>query len=509
MTIKFCFGNLKKNGTKNLKIRLKRNGKDRKIAIKDVYIKMSCWDNSNYRVKSSCPNSKVINEIISDYKIKIVEVAGLLELKQINFNTAILMLSNSSSTESIFEFIEVHCKNKSVQWKRNTVGVLNSLKNHLGLEDICFDDVTIQNINKLKELSDNKTFKPETYNNYLRHLRAVYNYALETKITFRDFNFKNEFFIKVNKHNKKLLTHTSEDIMQAIGRIKLKRNNEASKEYALRDIEAVGFWLLKFSLRGFYGKDITSLTSFDSDYNYDYRAKYMSVKGVQKEKEIKGNPYFLDHHRHKTGNIMRLWITLPPIGGLIFILKRLVANTHPNLSYLSKDDLTKTSQELYETKNYDILKIFKHETEDYKRDDALWNNLNKHLKSLGLYSFESARKSFNTTATHLGIHQSITKTLVGQSDSSIQQHYNNYNDIRLVKSVQESHLRIMHSFKMIELFDRWVLKLDEIFGGFLDFRIGADSNIVYLHQHDFLKTILKSNLTLIENKPFWKDSIIG
>ena len=98
--------------------------------------------------------------------------------------------------------------------------------------------------------------------------------------------------------------------------------------------------------------------------------------------EKKVPPQFLDHKRHKTGNMMRIWLTLPPIGGLIFILKRLVANTHPNLSYLSREDLLKTPKELHSRKNYDIIKIFKHTTDELERDDALWNNLNKHLNRL-------------------------------------------------------------------------------------------------------------------------------
>ena len=131
--------------------------------------------------------------------------------------------------------------------------------------------------------------------------------------------------------------------------------------------------------------------------------------------------------------------------------------------------------------------------------------MNKHLKKLGLYSFESARKSFNTTATYLQIHPSITKTLVGHTDRTIQSHYNNYNDARLVKSVQEAHLQVLHPFKMIELFDKWVFKINELFGKFHDFHVGGGSTVVYKHQHLFLQDIMKNQSTIVDNMPAFKE----
>tara|TARA_B110000259_G_C13993017_1_gene393288 strand:+ start:209 stop:1744 length:1536 start_codon:yes stop_codon:yes gene_type:complete len=503
MTVKFCFGNARKDGAKNLKIRLKSKGRDKKISIPGVYINPKNWDTPNNRVKSKCQNANAYNEIVVDYQKKILKVKGQLELKQIDFDTAYRVLSNSSSTNSIFEFIKIHCEIKGKRWINKNLKILETYKNHLKLSDVTFEDITYDNIQKLKKVLIERDTVPETYNNYLRHIRALYNFAITKKITYREFNFSKDLFIKVNSHNKKLLTHTPEDISEAIDKIKIKSNLKSSKEYALRDLEAIGFWLLQFSMRGLYGKDITSLTSYDSDYNYKYRIKYLSENAHQEPMEIKGAPQFIDHKRHKTGNMMRIWVTLPPIGGLIFILKRLVANTHPNLSYLSKEDLLKAPEELYSKKNYDIIKIFKHTTDELEKDDALWNNLNKHLRKLGLYSFQSARKSFNTTATHLRIPPDLRKTLLGQTDKSIQRSYNNYNDIRLVKDIQESHLQVMCSFKLVELFDKWVFKINELFGVFENFHVGGGSKLVYSHQYEFLKEFLNDNKTLIDNVDLW------
>ena len=503
MTVKFCFGNKRKDGSRNLKIRLKNKGRDRKIGIEGVYIESKYWDKSNNRIKSTHPNAGAYNEIINKYQEKIIKVKGQLELKQIDFITAYRILSSASKTNSISEFVKIHCDIKSIQWKKNTLAVLNIVKGHLNLDDIRFDDITYENLQKLKKILKDKNITEETFNNYLRHIKAVYNYALKTKMTYREFIFPKDLSYRINKHNKKLETHTPQDIADAIDSIKIKSNHRSAKGYAIRDLEAIGFWMLQFSMRGLYPKDITALTSFNSDYNYAYRMEYMSQEAKQEPMQIKGNYHFLDHTRHKTGNMMRIWVTLPPIGGLIFILKRLVANTHPELSYLSLKDVTKKPDELYKNKNYDILKIFKHSTDDLAKDDAVWNNYNKHLRKLDLFSLQSARKSFNTTATHLRISPDIRKALLGQTDHSIQRSYTNYNDIRLVKTLQEAHLQIMNEFNMVELFDKWVGKLDELFGNFNYLKIGLDSRNVYTHWLGILKEVLRQNRIQIDKDDTW------
>ena len=73
-------------------------------------------------------------------------------------------------------------------------------------------------------------------------------------------------------------------------------------------------------MRGVYGKDIVSLSANQRDFNYQYYITHQK-DGSTKDQMARGNPYFLDHRRHKTGNMMRLWINLPPIGGLIYVLR--------------------------------------------------------------------------------------------------------------------------------------------------------------------------------------------
>ena len=59
-------------------------------------------------------------------------------------------------------------------------------------------------------------------------------------------------------------------------------------------------------LRGLEGKDITTLSSFDSDFNYDYMVKYLNLQAIQKPVETKGSSHFIDHKRHETKKVMRI-----------------------------------------------------------------------------------------------------------------------------------------------------------------------------------------------------------
>ena len=509
INITFKFHNYKrKDGTYQLLIRLRTASQERIIST-EIHIDKSKWDNSNKMVRSDHIAAQPINKFIKGYHDKIKKIKPLFELGEIDFEEAHLMLTSSGSLNSLEFYRENFCKRDSAQWHRNTKNSLNAFKYHIGIKHVNFKDITRENILKMKDSVRSKGMQGDTHNNYLRHIRAVYNKALADNTTYREFNFSRDLFEKTDKHSKKLLTNKTQDIALAIKKITLKSKRKSAVGSTIRDLEAIGFWLLKFSLRGMYGKDIVSLSANQRDYNYEYFITHQKDGSVGSQ-DVKGNPYFLDHKRHKTGNMMRIWINLPPIGGLIYILRRLVAQTHPNLSYLSFEDLSKPYNELIQKPGYDELKIFRHNSKvDLIADENLWNNLNKHLRKLDVYSFESARKSFNTTARILGIEEGIKKTLIGQTDHSIQRHYDNYNDPELVGKVQLAHLGIMHHFKVIELYELWLKKLEDLFGAQNDnLYVGASSDIVYTDQYNRLPGILKSDRTEISKKPFWVDKLM-
>ena len=504
LTINFKFHNhKKKDGTQSLMIRVRDRDQEKMIGISGVSIDKRYWDKKNQMVTAKHPNSEVINEVVSSFHNKIKKIKPLYELKNISFNDAIMMLEGSGSIDSMLRFINSVKSSKSAQWHKNTMNAVLRFGYYNKLKDPSFKDLSFNALEKMTVQLLKEGKQPETINQYLAHIRALFNYAKRKKVIYLDFEFPNSLMVKTRQHDKRLKTHLPKDIAEAIKNIKLKDQTIRSKAYTLRDFEAVGFWLLMFCMRGLYGKDITSLSAKDLNYDYQLKIDY-EKKNLNSTRSIKGNPHFLDHKRHKTGNNMRIWLTLPPIGGLITILRKLVAQTHPEVSYLSADELKLSYDDLIKRKGYDGIKIFKHDPKtDIQLDDAIWNNLNKHLKKLGMYSLESARKTFATTCSAIGIDSSIERALLGQTDPSILKHYVNFEDKRLIYVTQHSHLKVLATFNTIELFDIWLQKMYEVFDFKNDFQIGAPSSVVY---NDFLLSlpkIIQVDKTTIASNDDW------
>ena len=119
--------------------------------------------------------------------------------------------------------------------------------------------------------------------------------------------------------------------------------------------------------------------------------------------------------------------------------------------------------------------------------------MNKHLKKLGLYSLQSARKTFTTTCSSIGIDSSIERNLLGQNDPSILRHYNNYEDKRLVYVTQKSHIDVLNAFNTVELFDLWLKQISTVFNYQHDFYVGAPSDIVYSDFRNALPEIINAD----------------
>ena len=72
-----------------------------------------------------------------------------------------------------------------------------------------------------------------------------------------------------------------------------------------------------------------------------------------------------------------------------------------------------------------------------------------------------------------------------------------------------AHLQIMHEFKIIELYELWLKKIEDLFGNQnKDLYIGASSDIVYKDQYRRLESVLKTDRVEISKQPFWSDNLL-
>lgn len=465
MILQLGLGYKKKDGTFNIIIRFKDGANDKKINIKGIAVEKRYWDATNSSIRTNHPNHEELNEVLDKYKRKIVDIKTKYSIGNIDFSTASKMLTGGTKTGTIEEFIETFCtQDKSEITITNYRMTMSAFSRHTGIKDPTFKDITFPNALILKKSILNKGASPHTYNKYFRDIKAICNYAIKRKQVFIDFGFDKDWSAKV-KPEYNINTRQSFEIIEAIDRIEITTNHKSAKEKAARELEAVGFWLLMFAMRGMYPADISALSSKYLAYNYETKID-IEKKGGKGHVALSGNRHLYQYYRQKTDHPMLIVITIPPVINLIHTLRYLVAYTHPEVSYLTKEEasISDYQQLISMKKNYDPLSIFNYDHKnEIKEHKHLWGNYSKHLKNIGMPEFKSARKTFMTTATALNIPQAISRTLLGQKDPSISAHYNNFLDPSLILNTNNAHLEVLNKFNTIELFDTWLHKIDELF----------------------------------------------
>ena len=468
--VKFVFKGVRKaDGMAQLYIRfkdssLRRKDNDKRIKVDGVYINPKLWNKTFNRVEPNHPNSDAINDVVGKYFTKMLDVKNSYHLKQIDFDTAIRMLSSSESAKSIKEYIRtVFNQYKKAKHTQNCLEAVVTVANHLGLSELLFSDITELNLVKLKNKLIKEGRSPHTYNTYLRNLLTVCNHAYSKKYIYQDFNFSSDIKAKTPPMPV-IKTASPDDIYRAIDNIEISFKTLRSHTKAIREIEAVGFWLLMFCMRGFYPEDIHSLTSLDLDY--DFEREIDSIKKGYYDEKIIGRQYVYMHRRHKSDYPMNM-ILFPPIKNLINLLRKLVSITHTHISFCDFPEFFSSKKELIKSKakeDVDFMKIFAiTNTNSPKLFSNTWRLYRKRAKGIGLPEFKVARKTFMTIADELGVPDSYGRALLGQNDPSISKYYKDMSRPRIVGKLAYYHLSILREFDVINLLNYLCDHLSKLF----------------------------------------------
>lgn len=460
MTIGFVFKTIRKSdGKAQLYIRfkdgtLKRKDNDRRIKVDGVFVLPKLWNKTFSRVEPSHENSAAINDKLDKYWTKMKDVKNKYVLGQIDFDTAAKMLSSSESAKSIREYIRtVFNDYKKPKHTKNCMDTVITVGNHLGINDLLFSDITEINLIKVRNKLEKEGKSPTTFNTYLTNIKTVCNHAVEKKYLYQDFTFGKDLKNKVPPMPV-VNSASPDDIYRAIDNIKTKTKRHSSHTTALRQVEAVGFWLLMFAMRGLYQEDIHDLTSHELDY--DFEKEVDSIKKGYKDEKIIGRKHVYMHRRHK-GEYPMFMLMLPPIDNLILFLRKLIAVTHPHISFNDFTDLLRSEKEIIKMKKkeeVDFLKIFAiTNTGSPKLFDNTWRLFRKKAKEIGLPKFKEARKTFMSISDELGISDSYSRALMGQNDPTISKHYKDMSRPKIVGRLAYYHLAILKEFDTINLFN--------------------------------------------------------
>ena len=504
MTLKFFLGREKQDGTAPLRIRLKDGKKDTKITCPGIFVSPKDWDKNFNMVNPKSAGAESINHEIKKYQLKTEQVKQKYLLGQIEFDLAKRMLSGSDNSKSLTEFVNKVCKrDKSDETIRNYLNTIGNFSYHTKIDKPLFTDITFNNMMIVKNSIIKKDGSAATYNKYYRDIKAICNYAKRTKYIFHDFEFDKDWRAKEDI-TLRVKTITPEVIYQAIRQVKIESKHKSARQKAFNELEAIGFWLLMFTMRGMYQADITSLSSHNLDYNFASRIKH-EQSATGSELSLLGNPHIYRHGRHKTGFPMKILITLPPIRNLIGVLRFMLAASHPNFSFLKPEEASNPNYEERikgkTPEEVDFLKLFTIEkNKNPKSFSTIWGTYSSALSRVGMPSFKTARKTFSTTARRIQIDEGYVRTMLGQKDKSVSISYVDYDDPQLFGQLCLAHIDVLKAFDTISLYNAWLRRIDDVLGTNWcesDVFIKESSDYVYSSFANALRQIIEKNKTLI------------
>ena len=377
-------------------------------------------DVRNWRVKKSNPNQSELNKALEDAREKIHTALNRFETKQFTYNQVISYLKGEIDYGSVDKYIDSVIKESRTSYTYNDYrAILNAFKKHLNIpkeQQVTFTEFSSYEVlDRFKRSAINNGIAGTTINSYFNKIRAVLNDAYNKGYIYEKFTLQRGLKV-ASRPSRKIETITSEEFEQAI-----------SKVDNIYDAQSLALYLLMFGLRGMYLTDIVALRDAEFKHN-DFNTKdpYLDIFND-------GEKYII-HRRVKTKNssnddlIIRLDDNIPY---LINQTKRLFKITHTGRGIISDNPLA-----LFD---YDLTDNIKHKN--------VWDVYQRRVKKLLGYSYQTARKTYNTFATELEVSNTIRDILLGHAPQSInERHYVNRKTIKLSEKVQQAHTEILEDF---------------------------------------------------------------
>lgn len=404
-----------------------------KVLTKDV-------DTRNWRVKKSNPNQLELNKALEDAREKIHTALNRFETKQFTYNQVVSYLKGEIDYGSVDKYIDSVIKESRTSYTYNDYkSILGAFKKHLGYDteytkdehgnktpnyEVTFNEFSSYEIlDKFKRGAEKNGIAGTTINSYFNKIRAVLNDAYNKGYIYEKFTLQRGLKV-ASRPSRKIETITSEEFELAIDKI--------SNIY---DVQSLALYLLMFGLRGMYLTDIVALKDAEFKCNdFDEKDHYLNIFND-------GEKYII-HRRVKTKNsanddlIIRLDETIP---ALIYQTKKLFEITHKDRDIISSNPFA----------------LFDYNLTDNIMHKNVWDVYQRRVKKLLGYSYQTARKTYNTYATELEVSNTVKDILLGHAPQSInERHYVNRRTVKLSEKVQQAHTEILEDFKFNKLSSR-------------------------------------------------------
>ena len=418
-----------KNGKAALYYLVKSGKKQHKRGL-GIKVTPSGFDTRRWQINSKAENAAIYNERIDDIINKLRKAWSLYESETYSWDEMVAFLSGAKTTLDVWSFCETVIKpNQTDNVYKGVKDAYGAVKKVLGRE-LVFDDLSYNTVD-LCVKNWKERLRSATLKTYKYHFGIIINEAYEKKLTPYKYEPIKKWRKKKDKVNRKtgrptISTATHKQFLNSINKAK-----------DLWDIEALGFWLLMFGMRGLYPTDLCNIHKYEWNIHLDPPSAT------------------LFHLRNKSEEPMDISYSYP-FNDLTRKLRGYLQFTH---GYLTNK---KTGKQFLRSKEYKLTD----EMNDgwffnkYRKDD--WGIYTKKLNRLEMEDIKAARKTFNTIASTLTTPQAVWYALTGHEIQGIKQAYTNKQWEDLATQVDKAHDDVLAKFYVDKIYPKLIDKANEI-----------------------------------------------
>ena len=395
-----------------------------------ISIRPSEWDKKRYLVHSKAENASVYNEKLTAANNKLRKAWSLYESKTYSRDEMVAFLSGAKTELDVWSFCEsVIQPNQTENVYKGVKDAYGAVKKIIGRE-ITFEDLTYNTVDTcVKDWK--KRLRSATLKTYKYHFGIIINEAYEKRLTPYKYEPLKKWRKKKDKTNRK----TGRPTVSTVTHTQFLASIDKAKD--LWDIEALGFWLLMFGMRGLYPSDLCNIHKYKWELTIDPPSAT------------------LYHLRNKSEEPMDISYSYP-FDDLTQKLRGYLRFTHGY--QINK----KTGNRFLRSKEY---KLTENQSDGwffnkYRKDD--WGIYSKKLNKLDMDTLETARKTFNTIASTLTIPQAVWYSLTGHEIQGIKKDYTDKQWEELSKKVDKAHNKVLAKFYVDVIYPKLIGKANQI-----------------------------------------------
>ena len=419
-----------KDGKSPLYYLVKSGNKQLKRGLK-IKIRPSDWDSNRFSIHAKAENALIYNERIESTLTQLRKAWSLYESETYTWDELTAYLSGGKTELDVWGFCETIIKPvESENVYKGIKDAYGAVRKIIGRE-LEFKDLTEGTVDIcVKHWKEN--LRSASLKTYKYHFGKIINQAYEKKLTPYKYEPKQKWRKKKDKINRKsgrafITTATPEQFKEAIDKAK-----------DLWDIEALGFYLLMFGMRGLYPTDLCNIHKYEWEIQLDPPQSK------------------LFHQRNKTNEPMDIVYSYP-FDELTRRLRGYLEITH---GYQIN---SKTGKPFLRSKEYNLSEDINNEGWFFKKYvKDTWGTFTRKLGEVGMPEMKTARKTFDTIASTLPISQAVWYHLTGHELEGIKSAYSSKDWKEISQQVDDAHEEVLAKFYVDKLYPQLIAKADKI-----------------------------------------------